>query len=61
VKAVVECKAGKTLTAEQVIAAVAGRIAAYKKPQFVEFVEKIPRQENGEIDRAAVKAAHGVG
>ncbi len=59
VKAVVELAPGQTLTAEQVSAAVAGRIAAYKKPQVVDFVEKLPRQANGAIDRAAVKAAHG--
>jgi long-chain acyl-CoA synthetase len=56
----VELIPGKTLTAEQVAAAVAGRIAAYKKPQFVDFVERLPRKENGEIDRVAVKAAHGI-
>jgi long-chain acyl-CoA synthetase len=60
VKAVVELIPGKTLTAEQVAAAVAGRIAAYKKPQFVDFVERLPRKENSEIDRVAVKAAHGI-
>lgn len=59
VKAVVELEPGQTLAAEQVGAAVAGRIAAYKKPQFVDFVERLPRKENGEIDREAVKAAHG--
>jgi long-chain acyl-CoA synthetase len=59
VKAVVELKAGQMLAAEQVSAAVAGRIAAYKKPQFVDFVDRLPRKENGEIDREAVKAAHG--
>jgi len=59
VKAVVELIPGKTLTAEQVAAAVASRIAAYKKPQFVDFVDRLPRKDNGEIDRAAVKAAHG--
>jgi acyl-CoA synthetase (AMP-forming)/AMP-acid ligase II len=59
VKAVVELEPGRTLVAEQVGAAVAGRIAAYKKPQFVDFVGRLPRKENGEIDREAVKAAHG--
>ncbi|HET7088783.1 MAG TPA: AMP-binding protein [Anaerolineae bacterium] len=61
VKAVVELKPGQALTAEQVSAAVADRIAAYKKPQSVNFVEKMPRQPDGEIDRTAVKAAHGRG
>ena len=59
VKAVVELVPGQTLTAEQVVAAVVSRIAAYKKPQRVDFVSKLPRQANGEIDRVAVKAAQG--
>ncbi|MEK7786828.1 MAG: AMP-binding protein [Chloroflexota bacterium] len=59
VKAVVELEPGQTLAVEQVGVAVAGRIAAYKKPQFVDFVDRLPRQDNGEIDREAVKAAHG--
>lgn len=59
VKAVVELAAGKSLAAEQIISGVASRIAAYKKPQRVDFVEKLPRQPNGEIDRAAVKSRHG--
>lgn len=61
VKAVVELIPGEILTAEQVAAAVADRIAAYKKPQFVDFVERLPRKGNGEIDREAVKATHGGG
>lgn len=61
VKAVVELKPGQALTAEQVSAAVADSIAAYKKPQSVDFIEKMPRQPGGEIDRAAVKATHGRG
>ncbi len=61
VTAVVELKPGQALSAEQVSAAVASRIAAYKKPQRVDFVERLPRQPGGEIDRAAVKAAHGGG
>ncbi len=59
VKAVVELAAGKSLNAEELIGAVASQIASYKKPQHVEFVEQIPRTEDGEVDREAVKAAHG--
>ncbi len=59
VKAVVELKPGHTLTAGQVSEAVARRIAAYKKPRYVDFVERLPRKAGGETDRDAVKAAHG--
>jgi long-chain acyl-CoA synthetase len=58
VKAVIELASGKALTAEQVISAVAERIASYKKPHYVDFVARLPLTPNGRIDRAAVKAAH---
>jgi len=59
VKAVIELAPGKTLTADQVSAAVAERIASYKKPRYVEFVEALPRAADGQVDRQAVKATHG--
>ncbi len=59
VKAVIELVPGATMTAEQVSAAVAEQIASYKKPRYVDFVEKLPRGSDGEIDRQAVKAEHG--
>jgi acyl-coenzyme A synthetase/AMP-(fatty) acid ligase len=40
---------------------VAGQIARYKKPKHVVFVAQLPKNDKGEIDRAAVKAAHGQG
>ncbi|HEY43472.1 MAG TPA: AMP-binding protein [Anaerolineae bacterium] len=59
VKAVVELEPGESLTADEIIEAVAGRIASFKKPRHVDFVEELPRGPGGEIDREAVKAAHG--
>ena len=59
VKAVIEPEAGHTLSPEQVSAFVSERIASFKKPRYVDFVEKMARKANGEIDRMAVKAAHG--
>lgn len=59
VKAVVELKSGEQLREEQVIEAVTERIAAYKKPRSVLFIEALPRTPEGQIDREAVKAAYG--
>ncbi len=59
VKAVVELRPGQTLSAEQVGNAVASRMASYKKPRYVAFVDRLPRKDSGEIDRDAAKAAHG--
>ncbi|UCF61820.1 MAG: AMP-binding protein, partial [Anaerolineaceae bacterium] len=58
VKAVVELKPGESLTADEIIEAVANRIASYKKPRHVDFVEELPKGPDGGIDREAVKAAH---
>jgi long-chain acyl-CoA synthetase len=58
VKAVVELEPGESLSADEIIEAVASRIASYKKPRHVDFVEELPKGPGGEIDREAVKAAH---
>jgi acyl-CoA synthetase (AMP-forming)/AMP-acid ligase II len=59
VKAVIVLSPGKTMNADQVSAAVAERIASYKKPRYVEFVDALPHAADGKIDREAVKASHG--
>jgi acyl-CoA synthetase (AMP-forming)/AMP-acid ligase II len=59
VKAIIELKQGKSLTEDVVRTKVAERIASFKKPRYVEFVETIPRSQDGEIDREAVKEMYG--
>jgi long-chain acyl-CoA synthetase len=59
VKAVVELASGEELTDDQIREAVVARIASYKKPQFVDFVEELPRQPDGLVDRTAVKEIYG--
>jgi long-chain acyl-CoA synthetase len=61
VKAVIQMVPGESLTEEQVRTAVTERIASYKKPRHVLFVDRLPVTAGGEIDRAAVKAAYGSG
>ena len=39
--------------------AVVAKIASFKKPRHVEFVDPLPRLEDGEIDRTAVKEKFG--
>ncbi len=58
IKAVCVLEPGQTLTAEALIEFVGDRIARYKKPQYVQFVESLP-QKNGVIDREAVKSHYG--
>jgi long-chain acyl-CoA synthetase len=51
-------KAGQPLAAKELIEFVGGRIARYKKPQYVQFVDSLP-EKNGSIDREAVKELYG--
>ena len=59
IKAVCSLKAGKTLPAGELIEYVASKIARYKKPQQVVFVDTLPKTAEGEIDRDQVKKDHG--
>jgi acyl-CoA synthetase (AMP-forming)/AMP-acid ligase II len=59
VKAVVELIPGEKISELQLADAVSSRIAAFKKPRYVDYVEELPRLENGDVDRAAVKSDHG--
>jgi acyl-CoA synthetase (AMP-forming)/AMP-acid ligase II len=59
IKAVCTFKAGQSATAQQVIDFVGGRIARYKRPKYVEFVDAMPKTAAGAIDRAKVKEVHG--
>ena len=59
IKAVCELEPEATLTADELIRFVGERIASYKKPQYVEFVSKLPRLADGSPDRPAVKEQHG--
>ncbi len=59
IKAVCKLKAGQKLAAKDLIKFVGERIASYKKPQQVEFVEEMPLLANGSPDRAKVKEQFG--
>jgi long-chain acyl-CoA synthetase len=59
IKAVCVLKSGASLTEEELIQFVGGKIARYKKPQYVEFVPSLPKTEDGEIDRDKVKEEYG--
>ena len=59
IKAVCVCKPGVTVTAQQIVDFVGGRIARYKRPKYVEFVGVMPKTAAGTIDRSKVKEVHG--
>jgi long-chain acyl-CoA synthetase len=59
IKAVCQIKPEQTLEPQELIKFVGGRIASYKKPQYVEIVTELPLLEDGGPDRARVKELYG--
>jgi long-chain acyl-CoA synthetase len=56
VHAVVELRDGARRDAEAVLARLATRLADYKRPRAIEFVDVLPRQENGKVMKARLRA-----
>jgi acyl-CoA synthetase (AMP-forming)/AMP-acid ligase II len=59
IKAVCVLKEGRTLEAEALTEFVASKIARYKKPKYVVFVDELPKTSEGEVNREEVKKGHG--
>jgi long-chain acyl-CoA synthetase len=59
VKAVCVCRPRQSVAASDLAEFVASKLAHYKKPKHVVFVDALPKNSAGAIDRAAVKQAHG--
>jgi len=59
IKAVCILKPDHHLAAGDLIEFVGSRIARFKKPQYVEFTDKLPSTPDGGVDRAKVKELFG--
>jgi long-chain acyl-CoA synthetase len=59
IKAVVVLNPGMSLESDELSEFVASKIARYKKPKYVDFVDALPKTNDGEIDRDQVKKNHG--
>jgi len=59
IKAVCVLEPGKTVDPDELKEYVASKIARYKKPKHVVFVDALPKTEDNDIDREKVKKAHG--
>ncbi|WP_342431384.1 long-chain fatty acid--CoA ligase [Neobacillus sp. FSL H8-0543] len=55
VKAFVVTRNGKTLTEQEVVEYCTERIARYKKPHYVEFINELPRNGSGKILKTALR------
>jgi acyl-CoA synthetase (AMP-forming)/AMP-acid ligase II len=58
VKACVQLRPGGAATEAELIEHTRTRIASYKKPRSVDFVESLPRLFNGKIDKKALREPH---
>ena len=58
VKACVQMRPGRTTTELELIDYARGKIASYKKPRSIDFVENLPRLFNGKIDKKALRAPY---
>lgn len=59
IKAVCVLEDGQTLDEKELIEFVGSKIARYKKPQQVVYVDSLPRTGENEIDRDQIKQDHG--
>jgi fatty-acyl-CoA synthase len=57
-KAFVVCKAGSRLSEADVINFCKGKIAKYKIPHYVQFLDKLPKSETGKIDHKQLLKIH---
>jgi acyl-CoA synthetase (AMP-forming)/AMP-acid ligase II len=55
IKAVCQLKRGEKLAPQELIDFVGERIARYKRPQYVEFIDDFPLRADGSPDRARIK------
>lgn len=61
VKAVVVMKPGKSLSQTDLVNFTRGRIAGFKTPKSVDFIEALPRNASGKILRRALRDPYWVG
>ncbi|NLJ72561.1 MAG: long-chain fatty acid--CoA ligase [Syntrophomonadaceae bacterium] len=54
-KSYIVLKAGKTTNADEIMAYCREKLAAYKVPQYIEFIEDLPRTMVGKPDRKELK------
>jgi acyl-CoA synthetase (AMP-forming)/AMP-acid ligase II len=61
VKAIVVVRAGMSLTEAELVAHCEGRIAGFKKPKSVDFVEQLPRNLTGKVLRRELREQYWQG
>ncbi|MBA7466301.1 Long-chain-fatty-acid--CoA ligase [subsurface metagenome] len=59
VKAIVVCKEGESLTAEEVVEFCKEHLASYKKPKSVDFMDALPRNPAGKVLKTVLREKYG--
>ena len=57
--AVCQVAAGQSVSEKELLSFVETRIAGYKKPRRLYFIDSLPLLKNGQVDREAVKKRYG--
>ena len=55
VHAVVELRPGRACSAEDLVASLHGKLADFKLPRSVEFVDLLPREPNGKVRKMQLR------
>jgi acyl-coenzyme A synthetase/AMP-(fatty) acid ligase len=58
VRAAVVLRAGRAAEAEELVAWVKERLARYKAPKAIDFLEALPRTGSGKIQKSALREPH---
>jgi len=58
-KAIVVLKKGQACTAEEVMEYCRGKLASYKRPRYVEFVDELPRNTMGKVLKRVLREKYG--
>lgn len=58
IKAVCSLNSGFNLEKDDLITYCGSHIAGYKKPRYVEFIDELPKAEDGTIDRVKIKVEY---
>jgi fatty-acyl-CoA synthase len=59
-RAAVVLKQGQNLTAEEIIDYLSGRLAKYKIPKSVVFLDQLPRNAAGKVLKTTLREKHGL-
>jgi len=59
VTAVVAVKAGTTLEVAAMVAELRGKLAAFKVPKIIHFVDELPRNTMGKVQKKALRETYG--